>query len=684
MEGIATASGEYGGDGSLDRLLKQAGLGRSSAEIRALVAGIVAAPVGNDPDAWLELLGGGRLPAPLVAELKALRAILAAERSSRQAAVPDHAARVAALRAELSRRGLSGFVVPRSDEHQGEYVPARAERLAWIAGFTGSAGLAVVLLDQAAIFVDGRYTLQAQAEVSPALFQYKHLTEDPHAEWIAAALPRGGRIGYDPWLHTVGWVERLRAVLSRVGGELLACPDNPVDAVWPDQPPVPLAPVVPHDLRFAGKPAAEKQADVAMALKQAGHAAAVLTQPDSIAWLLNIRGGDVPHTPLPLSFAIIDDQGATDLFIDRRKLAPGLEEHLGNHVAIRDPDEFGPALDRFGGMAGAKVRVDPASAAAWIFDRLLLADAKVERDSDPVTLPKSRKNEVELAGARAAHARDAVAVTRFLAWVASAGPTGEVGEIAAAARLLDLRREGALFRDLSFETISGFGPNGAIVHYRVSPRTERRLAPGSLYLIDSGAQYLDGTTDITRTVSIGEPTPEMREHFTLVLKGHIAIATVRFPKGTTGSQLDSLARHALWQKGLDFDHGTGHGVGSYLSVHEGPQRISKVGNTVALEPGMILSNEPGYYRTGAYGIRIENLVAVQPCADLEGAERPMLSFETLTLAPIDLVLVEPTLLTSTEIAWLNAYHARVREYLVPQLDPATAAWLIQATNPLMD
>lgn len=683
MEGIATASGGYGGDDFLDRLLKQAGLGHSAAEIRSLVAGVVAAPTGSDPDAWLELLGGARLPAPLAAELKALRASMAAERGSRLAAVPDHAARVAALRAELSRRGLSGFVVPRSDEHQGEYVPARAERLAWISGFTGSAGLAVVLLDQAAIFVDGRYTLQVQAEVSSALFQYKHLTEDPHAEWIAAAMPRGGRLGYDPWLHTVGWVERLRAVIGRVGGDLLACPDNPVDAVWPDQPPAPLAPVVPHDLRFAGKPAAEKQADVAAALKQAGHGAAVLTQPDSIAWLLNIRGGDVPHTPLPLSFAIIDDEGATDLFVDRRKLVPGLEEHLGNRVAIRDPDEFGPALDRFGGMAGAKVRVDPASAAAWIFDRLLLANAKVERDSDPVMLPKARKNEVELAGTRAAHARDAVAVTRFLAWLASAGPTGEVGEIAAAAKLLDLRRGGELFRDLSFETISGYGPNGAIVHYRVSPRTERRLVPGGLYLIDSGAQYLDGTTDITRTVAIGEPTPEMRERFTLVLKGHIAIATARFPKGTTGSQLDSLARHALWQKGLDFDHGTGHGVGSYLSVHEGPQRISKVGNTVALEPGMILSNEPGYYRTGAYGIRIENLVAVQPCADLEGSERPMLSFETLTLAPIDLSLVEPTLLTSAEIAWLNAYHARVRESLMPQLDPATAAWLIQATDPVM-
>jgi Xaa-Pro aminopeptidase len=679
VDGIGEGSSGYDGDHALERLLNEAGLNQSIAEIRALIAGVNAAPRGTDPDDWLNLFDQRRLTNPLRLQLKALRDELGAETG---AAVPDHAARVTALRSELVQRGLSGFVVPRSDEHQGEYVPARADRLAWISGFTGSAGIAIVMLDRAAIFVDGRYTLQVQAEVSPTLFQYKHLTDDPHADWAASALPPGGRLGYDPWLHTVGWVDRMRLAVGRAGGEMLACPDNPIDAVWPDQPPAPLAPVVPHDLRFAGKPASEKLADTAIALRKAGQTAVVLTQPDSIAWLLNIRGADVPHTPLPLSFAIVNDDGAADLFIDRRKLVPGLEEHLGNCVSIRDPGEFGSALDALGNNPAVKVRVDPASSAAWIFDRLLLAKARVERDADPIALPKACKNETELEGTRAAHRRDAVAVTRFLAWLSHTVADGKVGEIEAAKRLTDFRREGDLFRDLSFETISGAGPNGAIVHYRVSEKTERPLTPGSLYLVDSGAQYLDGTTDITRTVAIGEPSAEMREHFTLVLKGHIALATARFPKGTTGSQLDSLARMALWQKGLDYDHGTGHGVGSYLSVHEGPQRISKVGNTVALEPGMILSNEPGYYRTGAYGIRIENLIVVQECADLPEAERPMLSLETLTLAPIDLALVEPTLLSHSEIAWLNAYHTRVRETLAGQLDADTERWLIEATDPI--
>lgn len=678
MDGIGEGSNGYGGDDALDRLLDEAGLNRSVAEIRALVEGVNAAPRGTDPDAWLGLFDRQRLTDPLRLQLKALRDELARAADAKDA--PDHAARLAALRAELSRRGLAGFVVPRSDEHQGEYVPARADRLAWISGFTGSAGLAIVMLDQAAIFVDGRYTLQVQAEVSASQFQYKHLTDDPHAEWAASVLPQGGRLGYDPWLHTVGWVERMRSVLARTGADLQACPDNPIDAVWPDQPPTPLAPVVPHDLRYAGKPASEKLGDVAASLRSEGQAAVVLTQPDSIAWLLNIRGADVPHTPLPLSFAIVDDEGKADLFIDRRKLVPGLDEHLGNRVSIRDPGELGAALDALGADPAVKVRVDPATSAAWIFDRLLLAKAKVERGADPTALPKARKNEVELEGTRAAHLRDAVAVARFLAWLSRTAPDGNLGEIEAAARLKELRREGDLFRDLSFETISGAGPNGAIVHYRVSEKTERRLAPGSLYLIDSGAQYLDGTTDITRTVAVGVPTAEMREHFTLVLKGHIALATARFPRGTTGSQLDCLARMALWKKGLDYDHGTGHGVGTYLSVHEGPQRISKVANTVALEPGMIVSNEPGYYRTGAYGIRIENLIAVRECPDLPEAERPMLSFETLTLAPIDLALVEPALLSPSEIAWLNAYHAWVRDSLSGRLDSETEQWLLVATD----
>jgi Xaa-Pro aminopeptidase len=599
----------------------------------------------------------------------------------RREAAPDIAARVGTLREALSRRSLAGFIVPRADEHQGEYVPANAQRLAWLTGFTGSAGLAIVLADRAAIFVDGRYTLQVRVEVPAALFEYRHLTEQPAAEWIAATLGAGQALGYDPWLHTVGEVERYEAAAAKAGGSLVAVADNPVDAIWHDRPPSPLAPVVAHELRFAGKPAAEKRHEIAAAMIASGVDAAVLTAPDSIAWLLNIRGGDVPRTPLPLSFAILGSDASVELFVDRRKLAAGLENHLGNEVAVQPPGQFGPALDRLG-AAGKRVQVDPGSAAAWIFARLGAAGAPIRRAADPCQLQKARKNAVELAGTRTAHRRDGAALTRFLAWLAREAPSGRLGEIAAADRLAAIRGEGENFRDLSFDTISGAGANGAIVHYRASPQSEKRLAPGELYLLDSGAQYLDGTTDVTRTIAIGTPSEEARDRFTRVLKGHIALATCRFPAGTTGSQIDVLARHALWQAGLDFDHGTGHGVGSYLNVHEGPQRISKAPNAQALLPGMIVSNEPGYYKTGAYGIRIENLVIVTPCGDLPGAEREMLCFETLTLAPIDRALVMPALLTREEIAWLDAYHARVRETLTPLLDTETAAWLAEATRPV--
>jgi Xaa-Pro aminopeptidase len=599
----------------------------------------------------------------------------------RRETVPDIAGRVGLLRGELKRRGLAGFVVPRADEHQGEYVPARARRLAWLTGFTGSAGLALVLADRAAIFVDGRYTLQVRSEVPERLFEYRHLVEQPASEWIAANLAAGDKLGYDPWLHTVGEVERYAAAAAKAGGSLVAVAENLVDAIWHDQPPPPLAPVVPHELRFAGKPAEEKRSEIAAALAAGGIDAAVLTAPDSIAWLLNIRGGDVSRTPLPLSFAVVNNDASVELFIDRRKLVPGIESHLGNAVAIQPPDQFGPALGRLG-SAGKRVQLDPGSAAAWIFDRLGQAGATIQRAADPCQLPKARKNPVELAGTHAAHRRDGAALTSFLAWVAREAPSGELGEIAASDRLEAIRRVGENFRDISFDTISGAGSNGAIVHYHASPESEKRLAPGSLYLLDSGAQYLDGTTDVTRTIAIGAPSEEARDRFTRVLKGHIALATCRFPAGTTGSQLDVLARHALWQVGLDFDHGTGHGVGSYLNVHEGPQRISKLPNTQALLPGMIVSNEPGYYKTGEYGIRIENLVVVTPCADLPAAEREMLCFETLTLAPIDRNLVEPSLLTAEEIAWLDAYHARVRETLTPLVDAETARWLAEATRPI--
>lgn len=666
----------YRGDDALATLLTEAGIGRSPEEIRALAAGVLAAPEGETPDAWLELVGAG-LPAPLAEQLRALKAELAATGT---APPPDAAARLAALRSALKRRGLDGFVIPRGDEHQGEYVPPRAQRLSWLTGFNGSAGNAVVAAGRAAIFVDGRYTLQVKAEVPAALYEYKHLVEDPLADWVIEALPEGARLGYDPWLHTIGWVEKTRAALERAGILMVACEDNPLDSVWTGQPPAPLAPVVPQDVAFTGESSADKRARLAGDLAARGIAAAVLTQPDSVAWLLNIRGADVPCTPLPLSFAILAADGGVDLFLDPRKLAPRTAAHLGNQVRVRPAAEFGPALDAVA-RGAARVLADPSCTSAWIFDRLHMAGARIERDTDPCALPKAAKNAAELAGTRAAHARDGVALARFLHWFSVEAPKGDLTEIAAAEKLLAFRRANERFQGLSFETIAGAGPNGAIVHYRVTPETDRRIEPGSLFLLDSGAQYLDGTTDVTRTLAVGTPDAEARDRFTRVLKGHIALSTARFPKGTTGSQLDALARLPLWRAGLDYDHGTGHGVGSFLSVHEGPQRISKVGNTVALQPGMILSNEPGYYKTGAYGIRIENLVVVEP-VELEGAERPMLGFEPLTLAPIDRALIDTALLTPEEAVWIDAYHARVRDALTPRLESEAAAWLAAATAPL--
>jgi Xaa-Pro aminopeptidase len=667
----------YQGDEVLERLLRKAGSAYQVHELTGLLAGVEAAPAPADGDAWMELV------AP--AASNALKAQLAAYRSEVAPARPSAkdgttVTRVAALRAELKRRGLAGFIVPRADEHQGEYVPPRAERLAWLTGFTGSAGLAIVLEHTAAVFVDGRYTLQVTQQVDPKLFIFRHITDQPPEGWVAEQLPKGGKLGYDPWLHTPDGLETLRRAAAKAGGELAACADNPLDAVWADQPAPPIAPVRPHELRFTGRDSVDKRTTLGGKLAADKVDAAVLTAPDSIAWLLNIRGGDVPRTPLPLSFAVLHADGGVDLFIDRRKLVPGLEAHLGNAVRVQAPDRLSETLDALG-REKRRVLADPTSAAAAIFDRLAAAGAEIVRGSDPCALPKACKNPVEIEGTRAAHRRDGAAVTRFLAWLALHGAAGTLTEIDAAERLAQFRRENELFRDFSFDTISGAGPNGAIVHYRVTPETNRPIRSGELYLIDSGAQYLDGTTDITRTVAIGTPAAEMRDRFTRVLKGHIALGSARFPRGTTGSQLDALARTALWAVGIDYDHGTGHGVGSYLGVHEGPQRISKVPNRVPLDVGMIVSNEPGFYKTGGYGIRIENLVTVIE-AKVDGGERPMLAFETLTLAPIDRSLIEPSLLAPAEIAWLDSYHARVRGIIGPLVDAETAAWLAEATRPL--
>lgn len=671
---------DYQGDAQLETLLKDAGLSLGVSAVRDIVAGVIAAPEAVDPDAWIALVAP-EAEAELKAALGALKASMASSAPVHFPAGPAPRERLADLRAELKRRELDGFIIPRTDEHQGEYVPLRAERLRWLTGFAGSAGLAIVLADSAAVFVDGRYTLQVKDEVHEDLFTPCHLAEKTPVDWLAESLPSGATLGYDPWLLTEAAVRRYRQAVEQAGGTLVPVDDNPVDAIWKDQPSAPMGVVVPHDMAYAGQAAEEKRQNLGAALAKHGISASVLTMPDSIAWLLNIRGGDVPHTPLPLSFAIVRQDGTVDLFIDPRKLAPGVAQHLGNGVAIQPPAAFGAALKELG-ADGAKVQAEAASAASYVFDCLSAGGAVVIDAPDPCALPKACKNAVEVDGTRHAHVRDGAAVTRFLAWFAERAPAGDLTEMEAAEQLRAYRFENDLIRDLSFRTISGSGPNGAIVHYSVSAETDREVGTGELYLVDSGAQYLDGTTDITRTVAVGEPTPEMRDRFTRVLKGHIAIAMARFPKGTHGGQLDTLARNALWQAGLDFDHGTGHGVGSYLSVHEGPQRISKAGASAALQPGMVVSNEPGYYKTGEYGIRIENLVTVVPFEGIENSERELLALETLTLAPIDLALVDLDLLTPAEREWLDGYHARVRETLTPLVDEKTRGWLADATRPV--
>ncbi|HWD26922.1 MAG TPA: aminopeptidase P family protein [Rhizomicrobium sp.] len=589
------------------------------------------------------------------------------------------APRLAALRAELKRRGLDGFLVPRADEHQGEYVAKRSERLAWLTAFTGSAGAAAVLMDKAAVFVDGRYTLQIRQQTDTSLFEPRDLVEEGPAGWIAHALPKGAKLGYDPWLHTQGAVEALRIAAEKAGGTLVALDSNPIDAVWDDQPDAPIAKATIQASNLAGEAAEAKRTRIAEEIKGQGADAAVITLPDSICWLLNIRGGDVPHTPFALSFAIQNADGSTDLFMDERKSSPELLKHLGNAVRLRPPSDFVPALDA---LKGKSVIADPTTAASAVFDRLGAAGAKIRRAPDPVQLPKACKNPVEIEGSRKAHIRDGAAVSNFLAWFAREAPNGHLTEIDTAKTLEGYRARTGSLRDLSFDSISGAGSNGAVVHYRVTNATNRPVKNNEIFLIDSGGQYPDGTTDITRTVIVGTASAQMKDRFTRVLKGHIALATARFPEGTPGAALDAFARRALWDVGLDYDHGTGHGVGSFLSVHEGPQNISKRHVTQALKPGMICSNEPGYYKTGEYGIRIENLIVVSEAAPVPGGdpERKFMTFETVTLAPIDLELVEPAMLTDGERQWLNAYHARVRETIAPLVDEETRPWLDHATR----
>ncbi len=672
MDGGAT----YRGDARLAELLAAAGSRYGVEEVVALVHGINAAPEGFDPEAWIELVAPE--PGPELRDwLRALRAELGGAEAPPEPPVPE---RLARLRTELERLGLVGFILPLTDEHGSEYLPSHARRLSWLTGFTGSAGTVVALRDKAALFVDGRYTLQAEAELDHAQFERHQVPEHPPTRWIGEHLPAGGRLGFDPMLHTKPEIERLRRACAKAGGELAALDANPIDRIWTSRPPAPIAPVRPLDDAYAGESAEAKRIRMGTEVKKAGADALVLTAPDSIAWLLNLRGGDVPYNPLALAFAVLHADGAVELFIDPRKL----RHPLGNAVAVRPIESFGEGLDDLG-RRRLPALANPAQVSFGVIERLRAAGARIIEEADPCVLAKACKNAAELDGARSAQRRDGAAVCRFLCWLEAEAPRGAVTELDAAARLEAERAKDPLFRGPSFPTISGAGPNGAIVHYRVTPASNRHLEPGSLYLVDSGGQYLDATTDITRTVAVGDaPAPEMRRHSTLVLKGHIAIARAVFPAGTSGAQLDALARTALWRAGLDYDHGTGHGVGSYLCVHEGPQRIAKAGSGAALRPGMIVSNEPGYYKAGAYGIRIENLVAVVPAPHPEGGERELLAFETLTRAPIDRRLIDPGLLDAEERAWLDAYHEAVRADLTPLLDPGTAAWLTEAAAPLGD
>jgi len=585
----------------------------------------------------------------------------------------DGPPRLARLRDVMAAEGLAGFLVPRADAHQGEYVAPCDERLAWLTGFTGSAGFAAILSDVAGVFVDGRYRVQIKAQVASA-FTPVDWPETKLGPWLIDHLPQGGEVGFDPWLHTRSEMKGLVRALA--GTDVLLRPvTNLVDRVWPDRPAPPSGKAMAHPIELAGKKSGEKREEIAKGLRDAGQRAAVLTLPDSLCWLLNIRGSDIERIPIVQGFAVVRDDARVDLFA-----APSKFEDLGPDpdIGIHEVEAFLPALAKLEGP----VRVDPNSAPVAVFAALEEAGVEMQEGRDPCILPKACKNAEEISGARAAHLRDAVAMVNFLVWLDDKVPEGGLTEIDVVTALEGYRRDTNALRDISFETISGAGPNGAIVHYRVTEKTNRTITPGELLLVDSGGQYVDGTTDITRTVATGPVTDEQRQCFTRVLQGMIAVSRARFPRGIAGRDLDALARTPLWMAGQDYDHGTGHGVGSFLSVHEGPQRISRLGEE-PLQPGMILSNEPGYYREGAFGIRIENLIVVQPAGDLPGGDgRDQLTFETLTWVPIDLRLIDRDMLSRDETRWLNEYHAQVLERLASRVSDTVRTWLEQATRPI--
>jgi len=661
------------------------GKGFDAGALNDWLAGLATVPVRPGTGQNRGLLSA-ILPEPDAGLEAQLLALVAERRKPAPAAAPpgpaEQANRLEALRAELKRQRLDAFIVPRADRFQGEQVPPGDDRLAWLTGFTGSAGAAVIAAGAAALVVDGRYTLQVRQQSSEKLYRFPEYGSSAVADFLTATLASGAVVGFDPWLHTDASVKRLAASLESHGLQLKPVTANPLDKVWPDRPAAPLGAFEALEESHAGEASADKRLRLAEKLTKQNCAAHLLCQPDGIAWLLNIRGRDVPNSPLPLGFAVLNEDGSVALFTDPRKLSAPLWQSLGNQVSLHDEGELeGWLADLVKRTKGKRISLDPAATPRALTIALEKAKAVLSRQSDPVEYAKAVKNSAEQSGMREAHLRDGVAICRFLHWLETAALAEGATELTAVERLRQFRMEVDGYVDDSFDAIAGMGSNGAIVHYRATPATDKPLSEGGLFLIDSGGQFPDGTTDITRTVAMGRPSAQMCLHYTLVLRAHLAVAMARFPKGTSGAALDAFARQPLWARGLDFDHGTGHGVGCFLNVHEGPQRLSKASHDVALVPGMIVSNEPGYYRAGEYGIRIENLVLVEEQPQ-PGDERTMYGFESLTLAPFDRHLIIAEMLTPAEQSWIDAYHARVFNRLSPLMEPDMKRWLATATQPV--
>ena len=661
----------------LNELLKSNNISKSLSDIFSIIDGVNASALPQTDTSWMSMVLHP-MPSELGKTLGAIRKNRFLSSIKNTPAFTEE--RLVSLRKMMEKQNLHGYLIPRADEYQSEYLPKSSQRLAWLTGFDGSAGFAIVLKQRAAIFTDGRYTLQIRDQVDEKHFEIYNTAEMLPLHWLESNLRKNDRIGFDPWLHTCDEVLKISTVLASKDAEAIKVSKNLIDEIWLDRPPVPLGPITPHPEIYAGEAVASKFDTINVEMMKNEEDVAIISSPESIAWLLNIRGSDVARTPLPLSFLMLNKEGNAKLFVDQRKIVEETRNHLGNAVSILPIEKFESELNILA-RGSKKIRLDPKTCPAWVAEIFNSASISIVHGDDPTLIPKATKNKVELAGTRAAHIRDGAAFVRFLHWFSLNAKQGQLDEIIAATKLQNFREKDPLFKDLSFDTISGSGPNGAIVHYRVTEESNRTIELGDLYLVDSGAQYLDGTTDITRTIAVGDPGDEAKNYFTRVLKGHIAIASSKFPVGTNGSQLDALARTPLWAIGADYDHGTGHGVGSYLGVHEGPQRISKLPNSVSLQPGMIVSNEPGYYKSGAYGIRLENLLVVQS-EIIPNSERAMLSFETITLAPFDRSMIVNELLGDHEKSWLNNYHAWVRKELLPLLNTNDGAWLIDATAPL--